>query len=383
MAGLRDVLNGAAASELTINMRILAISGSLRRTSSNTTLLRALAILAPACVEVALYDGLASLPAFNPDLEGAEPSSVLDFRAQIQAADGVFISSPEYAHGVPGSLKNALDWIVGSGELLDKPVAMLNTSSMAKHAQASLKETMTVMSARLITEASLTIPLQGRRLDEFGIAADPELSRLTLKAITELTRAVESLVPNANPSKTAETKTPQGYTIRLARSEYLPALRAIELAAAEMFRGYVPDSVPLIPTEERKFSDAARDGRLWVTLKENIPVGFALVEMLADDLPHLEELDVEPSHGRRGLGTSLVRAACEWATVSKYTMLTLTTFRFVPWNFPLYARLGFEEIPHRALRPELAAVVSAEARRGLDPEVRAVMGFRCEPSFMR
>src|SRR5678815_4802212 len=122
-------------------MRILAISGSLRRVSSNTTLLRVVGVLAPAGVEVTLYEGLADLPAFNPDLEGAEPSSVLAFRAQLKEADGVFISSPEYAHGVPGSLKNALDWIVGSGEFVEKPVALINTSPRAFHAQASLTET--------------------------------------------------------------------------------------------------------------------------------------------------------------------------------------------------------------------------------------------------
>jgi NAD(P)H-dependent FMN reductase len=175
-------------------MRILAISGSLRRISSNTTLLRAVDVLAPPGVEVTLYDGLADLPAFNPDLEGTEPSSVLAFRAQLKGADGVFISSPEYAHGVPGSLKNALDWIVGSGELVDKPVAILNASPIATYAHASLKETITVMSARVITEGSLTIPIQGKHLDETGIAADPQLSRLVSKAIRELMTAIESSV---------------------------------------------------------------------------------------------------------------------------------------------------------------------------------------------
>jgi chromate reductase len=175
-------------------MRILAISGSLRRVSSNTTLLRAVGVLAPAGVEVTLYDGLADLPAFNPDVEGAEPSSVLALRAQLKRADGVFISSPEYAHGVPGALKNALDWIVGSGELVDKPVAILNASPMATYAQASLTETITVMSARVITEASLTIPIQGKHLDETGIAADPQLSRLVSKAIRELMTTIESSV---------------------------------------------------------------------------------------------------------------------------------------------------------------------------------------------
>jgi GNAT superfamily N-acetyltransferase len=113
-------------------------------------------------------------------------------------------------------------------------------------------------------------------------------------------------------------------------------------------------------------------GRLWVASTGNIPVGFALVKMLADDLPHLEEIDVDPSHGRRGLGTALVRAVCKWATVSGYVMLTLTTFRAVAWNLPFYARLGFEEIPRETLRPELAAVVSEEADRGLDPDTGVV-----------
>ncbi len=101
------------------------------------------------------------------------------------------------------------------------------------------------------------------------------------------------------------------------------------------------------------------------------------MEMLADDLPHLEEIDVLPIHGRRGLGTALVRAVCEWAVVSGYPMLTLTTFRSVPWNYPFYARLGFVELSGETLRPELAAVVSDEADRGLDRESRVVMGYRC------
>src|SRR6266496_3093591 len=108
--------------------RILAISGSLRRFSSNTTLLEAAARLAPPGVEITLYDGLAELPHFNPDLEGSEPATVVNFRARIKGSDGVLISSPEYAHGVPGALKNALDWIVGSLEFPGKPVALINIS---------------------------------------------------------------------------------------------------------------------------------------------------------------------------------------------------------------------------------------------------------------
>jgi GNAT superfamily N-acetyltransferase len=167
------------------------------------------------------------------------------------------------------------------------------------------------------------------------------------------------------------------YLTGLARADHIPALSAIELAAAQLLMGYAPESVLAETTDERTFAGAARDGRLWVALTGNIPVGFALVKMLADDLPHLEEIDVHPSHGRRGLGTALVRAVCEWASVSGYNMLTLTTFRAVPWNLPFYARLEFVELPRQSLRPELATVVSEEGDRGLNPEARVVMGYRC------
>lgn len=173
------------------------------------------------------------------------------------------------------------------------------------------------------------------------------------------------------------------YSIRPAQAAHITALPAIELAAAQLLRGHAPDSVLAETTDERTFADAARDGRLWVASTECVPVGFALVKMLADDLLHLEEIDVDPSHGRRGLGTALVNAVCEWATDSGYALLTLTTFRTVPWNLPFYARMGFAEIPRETLRPELAAVVSEEADRGLDPHSRVVMGYRCVPPVIR
>ncbi|MEY2616468.1 MAG: hypothetical protein QOH78_2241 [Verrucomicrobiota bacterium] len=103
---------GQIYSGVSLDMRILAISGSLRSTSSNTTVLRAAQILAPPGVEVILYESLGVLPHFNPDLDGDEPPQlVLELRSEVGLADGLLISSPEYAHGVPGSLKNALDWL--------------------------------------------------------------------------------------------------------------------------------------------------------------------------------------------------------------------------------------------------------------------------------
>jgi chromate reductase, NAD(P)H dehydrogenase (quinone) len=168
-------------------LRILAISGSLRRASSNTALIEAAAILAPATIEVSVFHELGEIPPFNPDLEGdIAPEPVERFRAALLACEAVVISSPEYAHGVPGVLKNALDWVVGSGELVAKPVALINASPRATYAWNSLAETLTVMSARVISGASITIPLQGRTLDAHGIVADIELSTLTKAAIDAL-----------------------------------------------------------------------------------------------------------------------------------------------------------------------------------------------------
>jgi chromate reductase, NAD(P)H dehydrogenase (quinone) len=175
-------------------MQILAISGSLRAASSNTILLNAAAALAPEDVEVVVYRELGNLPHFNPDLDRDEvPAAVRHFRHQLSNSAGVIISCPEYAHGVPGVLKNALDWVVGSGELLEKPIALFNASPRATHAQASLMETLTVMTARLITAASITLPLMGRNLDEAGIMSDPLFFtpvRSALKALVDSIHAM-------------------------------------------------------------------------------------------------------------------------------------------------------------------------------------------------
>src|SRR5579871_5074953 len=121
-------------------MRLVAISGSLRRQSINTCALRAASELAPAGVEV-VFVSFADLPPFNPDDDtDAPPPAVVRLREEILHCDGVIIASPEYAHGVPGVLKNGLDWLVGSSEFVGKPVALLGTSQRAQFAPAALAE---------------------------------------------------------------------------------------------------------------------------------------------------------------------------------------------------------------------------------------------------
>jgi len=167
-----------------------------------------------------------------------------------------------------------------------------------------------------------------------------------------------------------------GYAIHRAAPEHLAALPAIERAAARLFEGMgLPDEVMNDATGAAGFREACEEGLLWVALAPGgAAVGFALVEQLGD-CAHLEELDVHPDHGRRGVGAALVRAVCDWAREEGLPGVTLTTFRDVPWNAPFYTRLGFREIPSAERSAELAEQVRDEATRGLDPARRAVMRF--------
>lgn len=166
-------------------MRVLAISGSLRASSSNTLLLVAAAELAPEGVEVVMYHGLGELPHFNPDLDRALddpdlPAQVRDLRTRVGSADALLISSPEYAHGVPGSLKNALDWLVGGSEMPGMPVALLNASPRSTHAQASLAETLRTMSADVVAGSPFAAPME-RTLD--GPPAAGAEARAAIRAV--------------------------------------------------------------------------------------------------------------------------------------------------------------------------------------------------------
>jgi NAD(P)H-dependent FMN reductase len=175
-------------------MKIVAISGSLRSGSSNTAVLRAAARLAPAGVHIVLFEGIAGLPFFNPDLDLAEvPAAVAAFRAVIGNADGLLISSPEYARGVAGVMKNALDWLVASLEFPDKPVVLINTSPRATHALAALRLTLETMSARIVDEACVTLPLLGAANTEDEIVANPMLAEALRQVVTRFAEAVRSV----------------------------------------------------------------------------------------------------------------------------------------------------------------------------------------------
>lgn len=163
-------------------LNILAISGSLRAASTNSALVAALAQNAPPDCHVSVYDGLGRLPIFNPDDEGERtPPQAAALIDAVTAADGVIVSCPEYAHGVPGGLKNALDWLVSRDAAVGKPAMLVHASPRSLFARAALVEIMRTMSFALHEEAALEIALLGKRPPEVeDILSQPE-NRLTMR----------------------------------------------------------------------------------------------------------------------------------------------------------------------------------------------------------
>lgn len=174
-------------------MKILAISGSLRAASLNSALLRAAARIAPPEFDIELFRQLGDLPLFNPDLDAETIETVETLRRRIVVADALLIASPEYAHGITGAMKNALDWMVGNESFVRKPVALLNASPRARHAQAALRETVSTMSALVVDEASITLPVLGSGLDEDAIVRHTEIRAALLGALHTLACVVRSL----------------------------------------------------------------------------------------------------------------------------------------------------------------------------------------------
>ena len=169
---------------------ILALSGSPRTGSTNTALLEAARLLAPADVEVLVWNRQRHLPQFTPDLENAPPPEVQAFRDLIGRADGLLLACPEYARGLPGSFKNALDWLVGGETFVNKKFALWNASPRAVEAQRSLRLVMETMSGICIEKAALVLPLIKQEVTAESIAAHSEWAPQISLALTELIEAL-------------------------------------------------------------------------------------------------------------------------------------------------------------------------------------------------
>jgi len=170
--------------------KLLAISGSLRKESYNSALLEALSLIAPAHIEICIFKMLGDLPLFNPDREHENIPALLTLKTELQAADGLIIASPEYAHGISGAMKNLLDWLVSGEEFINKPVALFNTSPRAHHAQDALREVITTMSGQIVETASISVPLLGTQFSAQDIVRQADLVEILLDALLEFERAI-------------------------------------------------------------------------------------------------------------------------------------------------------------------------------------------------
>lgn len=153
-------------------IKLLALSGSLRKASYNTAMLEALSELSPPNVEISIFRKLGELPLFNPDTESESHPVFESLRSELGRAQGLVIASPEYAHGISGLMKNALDWLVSGEEFVDMPVVILNASPRSNHALSALKEVVTTMSGRIIEEACVELPLLGSGFKANNIKED-------------------------------------------------------------------------------------------------------------------------------------------------------------------------------------------------------------------
>jgi chromate reductase len=162
-------------------VKLLGISGSLQARSANTALLEVARAVAGPGVEIVIFDALADVPAFNPDTDPA-PAVVDLFRSRVQSADGLVIMTPEYAHGLPGSLKNALDWLVGSGELYEKRVVVASAApapERGKLARADLERTLRAQGAQVLESVTIAVPTSARGSE----CEDPAINDAVAKLI--------------------------------------------------------------------------------------------------------------------------------------------------------------------------------------------------------
>lgn len=167
---------------------IVAISGSLRSNSSNSTVIQLAAELLKEKAEVIIYNGLGQLPHFDDSKEPNE--AVTAFRKILKESDGVLICSPEYAFGVPGSLKNALDWTVSSGELVYKPLALITAATGGDKAHAALLNTFTALSTNVTEDTSLLISYIRSKMNAEGMIIDTT----TIVSIKNVTNALLELI---------------------------------------------------------------------------------------------------------------------------------------------------------------------------------------------
>jgi len=171
--------------------KILAICGSTRKTSSNLSLIHAITELTSGRFNISIFEGIANIPHFSPDLDNENPpASVVHFRKLLKEADGVLICTPEYAMGVPGTLKNAIDWTVSSCEFSHKPVTLITASSLGENGHDSLMKTLRIIEAKVTGQTQLVISHVKTKVSRDNKIIDP----ITLGKVNELIASFDQLM---------------------------------------------------------------------------------------------------------------------------------------------------------------------------------------------
>lgn len=319
-------------------MRIVALSGSLQQHSSNTALLGVARSLAPEGATVVISGAVGQVPAFNPDLDHPPgPTAVAGFRREIQMADAVLIASPEYAYGVPGALKNALDWLVGSGELYGKPVAIVAGSPRAEGAvrvRGDLERTLRAQGAVIVCSVTIPVPRRDGRPD-VGLAPDvPPAMAQVLRAIEQHVVASRGSDGPSGPGAGTE----RVVRIRDATAGEAGALEDLQRRSSlvwEEQRAQLlahPDAISL-PVS------MIRDATVRVAHDVNRVVGFSVTLATVGDGPaELDGLFVEPDLMRGGIGRALIADVVAGAEQRGVTAIEVTAN---PRAVDFYRRVGF------------------------------------------
>jgi NAD(P)H-dependent FMN reductase/RimJ/RimL family protein N-acetyltransferase len=296
-------------------LRILAVPGSLRARSSNLLLLETAALLAPPQIQIEIFTRLGEIPLFQPDNppDAVAPDAVAALRQAISAADAVAFSVPEYAHGLPGALKNALDWLVSGIEFTHKPVVLFNASARSVYAQAALREVLITMGADFLHEACVTVALTSEARTPQQLAADPAIApRITValqrladsvRAIAEdsTTRSSQPLgpaLPNWSPRPLPERRSFRG---RYCTIEPLDAAKHAEALYASLGTGSGIAGFTYLPANPPASMDEWRS-RLEKHAVSRDPLFFTLFDESGRAAGMAAYLRIAPEHGSIEIG---------------------------------------------------------------------------------
>jgi NAD(P)H-dependent FMN reductase/RimJ/RimL family protein N-acetyltransferase len=354
-------------------LRILAIPGSLRARSTNLLLLETAALLAGADVHLEIFTELGNIPLFTPDRTDLPPA-VAALRTSIQHAAAIIVSAPEYAHGLPGALKNALDWLVSGIELTGKPVALFNASARSVYAQAALREVLVTMGARFLDQSCVTVSLTADSRTRQRLAADPAIASPIAAALHSLATSIAALqqnspaaasqptgpaLPNWQPRPVPEHRSLRG---RYCGIEPLDAAKHADALYASLCTPSGSSGFTYLPANPPANMDEWRS-RLETYAASWDPLFFTLFDEAGDAAGICALLRIAPEHGSIEIGYIHLSPQLQQTRAA-------TEFQY------LMMRYAFEDLGYRRYEWKCDALNAPSRRAALR------LGFRFEGIFL-